>query len=554
MNSSPAGPRWRLGGALLLTLIAIAAVVAVVLALRSSASGNSPHLVESWLQDDQHLVYSPGPTVDRTLGILRLLGVDRVRVTVEWKAIAPSPQALTPPAGFDPSNPAAYAPAAWAPYDRVVELAKAHHVGIDFEVTGPGPLWANARGAPDAKTADHYYLSAAQFEKFVVALGRRYSGSYAPPVRPPGIYSPLPRVTFWSIWNEPNQPGWLSPQWGGRAGQEVMQSPRLYRGYVDAAFAALISTGHEPSADTIMAGEFAPEGCEGPKGCPYLREADPIPPMPFLRALYCVDDNYRPLSGTAASTLGCPSGGSRGEFVSAHPGLFKMTAFAHHPYEFFLAPYVSLSDPNYVPLADLGRLERGLDAIFSTYGVDRHLPLYLTEYGYETNPPNPYRGVTPQTQAAYLDQAQYMASKDPRVRAFTQFLLYDDLPNRRYPPGSVRYWSTFQTGLLYADGKPKPSLFSYPLPIFVPYPSFASGQPVLIWGMLRLAPNDTKQRALIQWRAAGGAFRTLTTATTSDPSGFLSASVKLPGPGSVRIVWVAPNNVQTYPSRSVAVR
>jgi hypothetical protein len=57
-------------------------------------------------------------------------------------------------------------------------------------------------------------------------------------------------------------------------------------------------------------------------------------------------------------------------------------------------------------------------------------------------------------QARYLDEADYLAWLDPRVRTLSQFLLRDAGPDRAYTPGSVRYWSTFQTGLEYHDGRP----------------------------------------------------------------------------------------------------
>ena len=235
-----------------------------------------------------------------------------------------------------------------------------------------------------------------------------------------------------------------------------------------------------------------------------------MPPIPFLDALYCVGAGQRPLSGAAARALGCPAGGrgsgfvaaGRGSgFVAAHPGLFAASGFAHHPYSFFLAPGAPMSDPNFVPLSELGRLERALDAIFRTYAVRRKLPLYLTEYGYETNPPNPFRGVAPALQAAYLDQAAYLAWRDPRVRALSQFLLVDSPPDRAYRRGSFAYWSTFQTGLVYLGGTPKPALYTYALPIFVPAPTFDAGGAVTVWGMLRAARNGTVQTALVQWRA-----------------------------------------------------
>ena len=540
------GPRLSPGAAALV-LATVAAAIAVVVVLTGSGSGTAPRVVESIFQDDKYLVYSPTATVARTLRTLRGLGVDRIRVSVLWSAITRDRNARTRPRGFDATNPAAYGSAAWAPYDRVVALARENGIAVAFNVTAPGPLWAMGRGAPDAKTATHYRPSASDFGNFVAALGRRYSGSYTLPAAATARSSTLPRVSFWTIWNEPNQPGWLAPQWRAGGGHQVMSSPGLYRSYVDAAFSGLKRTGHDPSADTVLIGELAPDGSE------HQADADPIPPLPFIRALYCVDANDRPLRGVTASDLSCPESGAPGTFVSAHPGLFGASGFAHHPYSFFLAPSVHLSDPNFAALADLPRLEQGLDGIFASYGVQRRLPLYLTEYGYGTNPPNPYRGVPPARQSAYLNQAQYMAWENPRVRSMAQFLLYDSPPNASYPRGTIGYWSTFQTGLSYLDGVPKPSLNSYRLPIFIPDPVAHGGAPVQVWGMLRLAPNDARQSARIEWRPLRGGYRTLTTISTSDPSGFLTARVALPGPGALRIAWTAATG-QVFHSRGVGVR
>jgi hypothetical protein len=238
--------------------------------------------------------------------------------------------------------------------------------------------------------------------------------------------------------------------------------------------------------------------------------------------------------------------------VSANPGLFDATGFAHHPYSFFLAPNVQMADPNFAPLSNLQRLERGLDAALGAYGVNRRLPLYLTEYGYETNPPNPYRGVSPALQSLYINEAEYMAWRDPRVRAMSQFLLYDALPDRSYPKGSQGYWSTFQTGLLYAGGVAKPSLNAYRLPIFVPDPVLGADRRLLVWGRLRPAPHATRQRAQIQWRSASGSYRTLSTVSVEDPSGTLTTEVHVPGPGIVRIAWASAAG-QIDHSRTVTI-
>jgi hypothetical protein len=423
-------------------------------------------------------------------------------------------------------------------------------MGVDFDVTDPGPLWAMRKHPPDPRNALDYAPSVRPFEQFVAAVGRRYSGTYTPP----GARAPLPRVDYWSIWNEPNQPGWLAPQLRRVAGAIVPDSPRLYREYANAAFKALNATGHTQSTDTILIGETAPEGCNrhGP-GCIYLADNEPIPPLPFIESLYCVDADFRPLRGSLALALHCPLHGSPSVFVAANPALFRATGYAHHPYSLLLAPNLTFPPADgFVALSELHVLEHTLDRIFATYGVRRRLPIYLTEYGYETNPPDPIRGVSLRHQSAWLNEAQYMVWKDPRVRVLSQFLLIDSPPNTHFPVGSSGYWSTFQTGLMFGNGVPKPSLNSYRLPIYLPSTSVHVGESLEVWAMLRAAPNGTEQRAQIQWRPRRGAYATLETVSTDDPSGALSAHVRPPGTGAIRVQWTSATG-RTVRSRAVGV-
>jgi hypothetical protein len=536
----------------LVALVVVGAALVAVLLTRNTGAAAAPpsRTIGSMFQDDGHLIYASTATVTSTLNGLKALGVNQLRTTLLWKTIAPDPASRIAPSGFRATDPGAYPAAGWAPYDRLVELARARGITVDFNVTAPGPLWAMSPGAPSARYADHWAPSSTAFEAFVQAVGTRYSGRYVPP----GASGPLPRVSFWSIWNEPNQPGWLAPQWVTSGNGRAMEAPVLYRAYVDAAFAALSRTGHGPRTDTLLLGELAPEGCVAGLPCIYPRDSWPIPPLPFLRTLYCVAADYQPLSGTAAAAVACPRSGPRDQFVLAHPGVFRATGFAHHPYSFFLAPEARMANAQFAPLANLGRLETALDSIFGAYGVHRHLPVYLTEYGYETYPPNPYRGVSLRLQALYLDEAEYMAWRNPRVRTLSQYLLYDSLPDPSYPRGTPGYWSTFQTGLLYANGAPKPSLAAYRLPIFLPDPVVRPGRQVLVWAMLRSAPRNSRQTAQIQWRAAapGSTYRTLRTVATDNPSEVLAARLSLPGAGMVRVQWRAPSG-QLEDSRDATV-
>jgi len=285
-------------------------------------------------------------------------------------------------------------------------------------------------------------------------------------------------------------------------------------------------------------------------------------PMVFVRALYCVSSSYRRLTGTAASVLGCPRRGGANAFVTRNPGLFYATGFAHHPYFFTFAPDYSSPVTNFVPLANLGRLERGLNRIFAAYKVNRKLPIYLTEYGYQTNPPDPYQVVSPAEQAAYLNEADYMAWRDPRVRSVGQFLLYDAGPNSDYPSSSFDYWDTFQTGLIYGpgsgrDGREKPAYNAYRLPIWIPARQVRPRSKMLVWGMLRLAPKDTDQRASIEWRPAHHRrqrYRTIATVKVpaSAVYGYFTTRVRPPGSGSIRIVWHSATGA-TFRSRVVRV-
>jgi hypothetical protein len=577
-----------------------AAILAVVAAPASALASHAP---ESIFQDDDHLVYASSATVTQTLDTLAALGVDRIRVTVQWNDIAPNAASTTEPAGFNATDPNAYTLSQfggsaniWNPYDRIVQMAAARGIGVDFNVTAPGPLWAMApapvTAAYGTRPANHYEPSATDFGQFVQAVGTRYSGTYTPPApptatppSPPTISiplltptttttttptpasAPLPRVDYWSIWNEPDQPGWLAPQWTTVGRHRVPESPRLYRSLVDAAVGALDVTGHTFDTDTILVGETAPEGAVTVVGkgrhTRYHNATgfyQAMAPMVFVQALYCVNARNRRLTGTAASALGCPTSGSAKSFVTQHPGLFYATGFAHHPYFFLYAPSYSSPVSTFVPIANLGRLERGLNRMLATYGVHRTIPIYFTEYGYQTKPPDPFQVVGPAKQAVYLNEADYMAWKDPRVRSVSQFLLYDAGPNPLYGPSDFDYWNTFQTGLMYGpgtsrDGQAKPAYFAYRLPIWIPAAKVRRGAKMLVWGMLRLAPKDTAQQALIQWQPVrGGRYRTIKTVSVpaSAVYGYFTSRVVPPGSGQVRIAWRSAAG-HTYTSRVVAV-
>jgi len=504
----------------------------VVLAALSLSPGRAQASAtqSATFQDNVLLLEDPGH-LDQTLRTLSSLGVQRLRITVEWDLIAPDPGSHRMPAGFDGSDPAEYTPAAWAPYDAIAEAAPRYHLGLNFNVTGGAPLWATGHGAP-ANQARVWYPSASAFGAFVTAVGLRYSGAYTPP----GASAPLPRVGYWSIWNEPSVgTSSLSPQTVD--GVEV--APRLYRGLLDAAYSALGATGHD--RDTILVGELASTG-----------HADPgsglgMQPLRFLRALYCVDRSFRQLRGAAAAARGCPTtAAGSARFRAQNPALFEATGWSHHPYHLDTAPNVASPswEADWVTLADLPKLESALDRVQRVYGSDRRFALYLTEYGLETNPPRPEFELTPAQQAVYLNEAEYMAWHDPRVRTFSQYELVDA------PPGGGSPISSFASGLEFAGGRAKPAFAAYRLPIWMPSVRARHGRALEVWGCVRPAKRfrrDAIGAVLIQLNG-----RTVRSVDITNPAGYFDVQQGFRRSGTVRLVWTYPHGPTIY-SRAITI-
>ena len=247
------------------------------------------------------------------------------------------------------------------------------------------------------------------------AVGTRYSGHYPDPLHPG---QELPRVSFWGIWNEPNLGIYLAPQAIDSGKLEV--SPVYYRRIVDAAWSALQATGH--GHDTILIGELAPDGATVG---PVPGDFDMMAPLRFLRALYCVDSAYHQLRGLAASQRGCPTtAASSARFVAEHPGLFHASGVADHPYSQGLPPNQPPPlEPDYAEFADIPNLETTLDRLQQAYGSSTRFPIYSTEFGEQTDPPEKLiRALPPVTAAYYMNWAEYLhlaQSADPLLRSIS---------------------------------------------------------------------------------------------------------------------------------------
>ncbi|MBI5104552.1 MAG: cellulase family glycosylhydrolase [Solirubrobacterales bacterium] len=451
--------------------IVLAAAVAASLVSAAPAVASRTQL--SVFEDDRLLVGSGDAAREQALDEMAALGVDVVHTVVGWGRVAPPGRKR--PKGFDGADPASYPQERWAPYDALVAGAQARGMRVMLAPAAPIPEWASGcRGS--AKVKRTCRPNPTHFRRFVEALARRY-----------------PSVTMWAVWNEPNQGSWLSPQYELRGGRKVAVSPDLYRGLVRGALKGLKAAGH--GRDEVLFGETAPLGRT--TGALRIR---PMPPKDFLEGVLCL----RPAAGCDAP----------------FPRL-AVTAVGHHPYARggSRSP-AARGSAKEITIASVSRLKSILGRAAKRGRVKRNLPIWYTEYGLQTNPPDTIFGVPLDRQAAWINQADWMAWRDPRVKAVAQYGLRDD-----------SHSDGFQTGLRFADGRAKPALAAYKLPIWVS----RRGSGVTVWGQVRPATGTTD----VEVQADDGAgFTTVQTVTTTS-AGFLSA--KLPTRArQYRLRWAGP--------------
>jgi hypothetical protein len=358
-------------------------------------------------------------------------------------------------------------------------------------VTGPAPLWASRS---PARRDPRYKPKPDAFAEFAHAVAARYGA----------------RVDRYLIWNEPNQHGWLQPQSHCvRRGLCVPVAPHLYRGLVRAATPAIQAA--DPGTQ-VLVGELAPTGRRP------VTSRTALAPLPFLRAMACVDEAYRPLR--------------RGLCGGFKP--VSASAFGYHPHSLLKAPDARNPDPNEAQLGDLDRLTRVLDRLTATGRLRApggRFDLYLTEYGYQTSPPDRALGVSPSRQARYLQQAAYIAWSNPRVRNLTQYLWYDEPVPSRGPGALVA--PGWQSGLLFVDGRSKPARDVFAAPFVIDLS--AGGGRARLWGQAR--PGG-RHEVKVMRRAPGASEFVPIADVRSNEAGYWSTELTVWPGAEYRFSWM----------------
>lgn len=360
--------------------IARAAVVALIVAGLAASSGNassrSTHLLTG-INDEAFTLYGDPASAFETLTSLR---TQVLRVNLYWGGNQWAVANTEPSVATDPGDPAYN----WSLYDRLARYASNSGIKLLFSIVGT-PRWAN-HGAGK----NHAPTSFTTLQQFAQAAAKRYSGSYVAPAAQADTTlapadSPLPAVKMWTAWNEPNNPVFLAPQYKRVHGAWRVESAYQYARICNAIYAGIHAGA---SGEKVACGVTDPRGNDNAGS-----SRASVDPLSFL--------------------------------IAAHRyGMKRFDVYAHNPYA-----SAGNESPRYVPKGrasrriQIGNIGLLLSEISHFYGP-KHL--WITEYGYQTNPPDhTILGVSWAKQAAYLKQAYAIARANPRIDMLLWFLVRD---------------------------------------------------------------------------------------------------------------------------------
>jgi hypothetical protein len=393
-------------------------------------------------------------------------GVDTVRIFAAWTRVVPGAKSKSVPKGFDPKNPAAYD---WYQYDLAVGLVRSAGMKVSLVLSGPSPYWASTK---PGKRSSSYSPSPTQFANFARAAATHFAS----------------QVDRYVLWNEPNSGAFLLPQ-------KKVASADIYRKLVRAAY---------PVVKKADRGALVQIGALAPKGA--KRKNVTTSPLTFMREFGCVNAKYKKLKSGACKSYKAPTG----------------DAFAVHPYGAKTAPDSPPKGSEDINLATLGRLESMLDRLHRMGRLKgpKRMPLYVDEYGYQTNPPDKTSGIPPALQDLYDQRGAYLAWRDSRIKLLGQYIWYDE-------PKVGGSYASWQSGVRYVNGKAKPSLKHFPIPFAI------DAKHNRLWGQVR---SGGRHKVTVQQRAKGASKWKTIKRPNTDARGYWTLKRKLRSGTSYRFL------------------
>jgi hypothetical protein len=374
--------------------VALLALIALLVA--PAATVHAAEKMPIGFFDDPSFRWSP--TRAEKLRQASLAGASVIHTTASWPGLAPKKPANAAN-GDDPAYKL-------NDLDELVFQSGLYGLRVMIDINGT-PKWANGGKPPNVMPKRPADLTA-----FAKMLASRYDGRHGHGT-----------VALWSIWNEPNLQLFLTPQFGPT---KTVTAVKTVKGkkvkYKKTTFSIVGPANYAKLYKAAYAG---------------IKSANPLAKVAIGETSARGRD--KPLAGTSASL----APGTFAKYLAKVPAL-KFDAWAHHPYPTSpnLPPTQKVRYPN-VTLLTLPKFEADLKTFFH-----RSVPVWITEYGHETKPPDPH-GVSYATQAKYAVQALNIAKKDPNVQMFIWFVFHDTTGN------------PWQSGLYTAGGVQKPAYTAF---------------------------------------------------------------------------------------------
>ena len=316
------------------------------------------------------------------------LHMKALRVDALWADIAPT----KPTNATNPNDPAYN----WTTMDSLVRAAAAHHATGNLIMTvWSTPAWAGQYGGKYRTNAKYSRISMPKpvyYGQFVRAIATRYSGKFTPA----GTTSKLPAVRKWQVWNEPNT--YLLPWKSGR------------KSIVAKNYVKLLKVAY-PAFKKVSKRNIVSNGGFGPSG----QHQKALAPFNFIKDLGKLKPKIDVLSVHAYGgfpMLGLRDGAGRGtKQPNLAPGNFKA--------------WITVADK----------------ALKHKYRI------WVTEFGWQTNPPDKQVGVSYAKQGVYMKGMFNLLRSTKRVDIGIWFLMRDE----------ADIASGWQSGVRTVTGKTKPS-------------------------------------------------------------------------------------------------
>lgn len=364
------------------------------------------------------------------------------RIPVSWGSVEPKP------GEYD-----------WVRVDDAIRSAAQHHLEVILQFHR-APTWAQGPGPEKPYvTPGGWDPDPTAFAELIHETAARYSGDVPDPLNPA---AKLPRVRYWEIWNEPNIPGEFS----------APDPVSAYRALLDGAYAAVKGVHRD---NIVVVGGLAPVS----------PVPGSIPALDFAADLLCL---HR-VGGGYRANGSCPQ---RAEF----------DVFAIHPYSLGYTPTKPALKSGDVFIGDMPKvsaLVRAADRLHTAAPRISH-QIWVTEFAWPTNPPDPQLGDSPSTAARYVAYSMY-----EMWRSGVSVVIWEDAldsPADDIPGG----------GLYAASGAPKLTEQAFAFPVV----AGVSGGHGFAWGR---APVSRRVRVVVQ-RAVGGRWRAVARLTTGSDGTF----------------------------------